>query len=70
MAVSQHHRLPDAPQEGLDKTRALPLRAPVIIAVVVDKPVETKVLEVENFAAGFCCLPKDSIGPLMLLVSA
>ena len=51
MAVSQHDRLPDAPQEGLDKTRALPLRAPVIIAVVVDKPVETKVLEVENFAA-------------------
>jgi nitroreductase len=35
----------------LDKTRALPLRAPVVIAVGVDKPVETKVLELENYAA-------------------
>ena len=39
------------PPEGLDKTRALPLRAPVLIAVGVDKPVETKVLEVENLSA-------------------
>jgi len=51
MAASQHDRLPELPQEGLDKTRALPLRAPVIIAVSVDKPVETKVIEVENISA-------------------
>jgi nitroreductase len=51
MAASQHDRQPDLPQEGLDKTRALPLRAPVVIAVGVDKPVETKVLELENYAA-------------------
>ena len=51
MSASQHDRLPDLPQEGLDKTRALPLRAPVIIAVGVDKPVETKVIEMENIAA-------------------
>jgi len=51
MAASQHDRLPDVPQEGLDKTRALPLRAPVLIAVGVDKPVEAKVLEVENLSA-------------------
>ncbi|MBI5963604.1 MAG: nitroreductase [Chloroflexi bacterium] len=51
MAASQHDRLPDLPQEGLDKTRALPLRAPVIIAVGVDQPVETKVIEMENFSA-------------------
>ena len=51
MSASQHDRLPDLPQEGLDKTRALPLRAPVVIAVGVDKPVETKVIEMENIAA-------------------
>lgn len=51
MAASQHDRLPDLPQEALDKTRALTLRAPVIIAVGVDKPVESKVIEVENIAA-------------------
>jgi nitroreductase len=51
MAASLHNRQPDLPPEGLDKTRALPLRAPVVIAVGVDKPVETKVLELENYAA-------------------
>jgi len=51
MAASQRDRQPDLPPEGLDKTRALPLRAPVVIAVGVDKPVETKVLELENYAA-------------------
>lgn len=51
MAASQHTRLPDLPPEGLDKTRALPLRAPVVIAVGVDKPAETKIIEVENISA-------------------
>jgi nitroreductase len=51
MAASQHDRFPDAPKEVLDKTQALPLRAPVIIAVAVDKPVDTKVIEAENIAA-------------------
>ena len=51
MAASQRDRHPDLPQEGLDKTRALPLRAPVVIAVGVDKPVEPKVLELENVSA-------------------
>lgn len=51
MAASQHDRQPDVPSEGLDKTRALPLRAPVVIAVGVDQPVEPKVLELENYAA-------------------
>ena len=45
MAASQQDRQPDLPPEGLDKTRALPLRAPVVIAVGVDKPVEPKVIE-------------------------
>jgi nitroreductase len=51
MAASQRDRFPDLPQEGFDKTRALPLRAPVLIAVGVDKPSESKVLEVENICA-------------------
>ncbi|MBI3162318.1 MAG: nitroreductase [Chloroflexi bacterium] len=50
-AVSQLDRHPDLLQEALDKARALPLRAPVIIAVGVDKPSEAKVLEVENLSA-------------------
>ncbi len=51
MADSQHERQPEIPPEGLEKTRALPLRAPVVIAVGVDKPSEPKVLELENYAA-------------------
>ena len=51
MAASFADRNPGLPPEGLDKTRALPLRAPVLIAVGVDKPVEAKVLEVENLSA-------------------
>ncbi|CAG0991167.1 Putative NAD(P)H nitroreductase YdjA [Anaerolineales bacterium] len=51
MAASQRDRQPDLPPEAFDKTRALPLRAPVVIAVGVDKPVEAKVLELENYSA-------------------
>ncbi len=51
MAASQSDRKPDLPPEALDKTRALPLRAPVVIAVGVDKPSEEKVLEIENISA-------------------
>ncbi len=50
-AASQHDRKPDLPQEALDKARGLPLRAPVVIAVAVDKPSEEKVHEIENVAA-------------------
>jgi nitroreductase len=51
MAASLSARQPDLPPEGLAKTRALPLRAPVVIAVGVDKPAETKIIEVENISA-------------------
>ena len=51
MSASQRDRRPDLPPETFDKTRTLPLRAPVIIAVGVDKPSEEKVLELENIAA-------------------
>ena len=51
MAASQGDRYPNLPQEAFDKARATPLRAPVLIAVGVDKPSESKVLEIENVCA-------------------
>ena len=50
-AASQLDRKPDLPQEALDKFRGLPLRAPVVIAVGVDKPSDEKTHEIENVAA-------------------
>ncbi len=51
MAASQRERHPEFSQEVFDKTRALPLRAPVVIVVGVDKPKEARVLEIENICA-------------------
>jgi len=51
MAASQRKRQPGLPQEAFAKTRSLPLRAPVVIAIGVDKPTESKVIEVENISA-------------------
>ncbi len=51
MAASFLDRNSATPPEGLDKTRALPLRAPVVIALGVDKPAEPKIVEVENISA-------------------
>ena len=52
MAASFADRNPGAPTEGLDKTRGLPLRAPVVIAVGADKPApDSKTIEVENISA-------------------
>lgn len=51
MALAQRERKPDLPPESSDKTRALPLRAPLVIAVGVDKPVEERIIEIENVCA-------------------
>lgn len=51
MAASQHDRKPDLPPEAADKTRSLPLRAPVLIAVGVDKPTDGRTPEIENICA-------------------
>jgi nitroreductase len=51
MAESFSKRFPDLPPAALDKERAKPLRAPLLIAVGVDKPAESKVLEIENICA-------------------
>lgn len=51
MAEVRQRRFPDGPAEALAKERAKPLRAPVVIAVGVDLPSETNVLEIENICA-------------------
>ncbi len=51
LARSFAEKFPQAPASALDKERAKPLRAPLLIAVGVDKPSETKVLEIENICA-------------------
>jgi len=51
MSASFADRNPAAPAEGLDKVRALPLRAPVVIAVGADKPADEKTIEAENLSA-------------------
>jgi nitroreductase len=42
---------PELPQAGMDVERAKPLRAPILIAVGVDKPADPRVLEIENICA-------------------
>ncbi len=51
MASSLKNRNPDALEEALAVERSRPLRAPLLIAVGVDKPSEPKVLEIENVCA-------------------
>lgn len=51
-AASFSDRNPGAPPEALDKTRALPLRAPVVIAIGADKPAPgSNAIEIENISA-------------------
>jgi len=51
MAESFRLKNPDVSAEAFEKIRLLPMRAPVIIAVGVDKPSEPKVSQIENVAA-------------------
>ncbi len=51
MAQSLQARRPEATADDLQKERLKPLRAPVVIAVGVDKPAFAKVSEIENVAA-------------------
>lgn len=51
MARSLAQKTENLPVEALDKERSKPLRAPLIIAVGVDKPAEPKVKEIENICA-------------------
>jgi nitroreductase len=51
MAQAHRQRHPDSTEGELKVERARPLRAPVLIAVGVDKPSEPKVIEIENICA-------------------
>jgi nitroreductase len=51
MAQSLRKREPNANEASVEKERAKPLRAPVLIAVGVDKPSGPKILEIENVCA-------------------
>lgn len=51
MAQAYQNRHPDCTAAELNTERARPLRAPLIIAVGVDKPAEPKVIEIENVCA-------------------
>jgi nitroreductase len=51
MAQSTKANKPEASAEGLQKDREKPLRAPVVIAVGLDKPGITKAKEIENVCA-------------------
>jgi nitroreductase len=51
MAASFQAKFPELPIEALAKERHKPLRAPVVIAVAVEKPVDPRVIEIENICA-------------------
>ncbi len=51
MVNSLRVRAPEATGEALMKERARPLRAPIVIAVAVDKPSIPKAVEIENVCA-------------------
>lgn len=51
MAESFRQKFPTVADEALNKERAKPLRSPVVIAVGVDKPTESRVSELENICA-------------------
>ncbi len=51
MAQAHKQRHPESTESELNVERARPLRAPVLIAVGVDKPAEPKVVEIENICA-------------------
>lgn len=51
LAQSMKAKFPQLTEEALDKERIKPLRSPVLIAVGVDQPSNSKVLEIENICA-------------------
>ncbi|ACZ43071.1 nitroreductase [Thermobaculum terrenum ATCC BAA-798] len=52
MAAAESRAHPDSPQAALDRVRAKPLRAPVIIAVAVQPSDDPRALEIEEVEAG------------------
>lgn len=52
MADSLRERIPETHREALEKERARPLRAPLLIAVGIDKAEPPRTEEIENICAG------------------
>lgn len=50
-AQAKKKRDPDTPESVLEVERGRPLRTPLLIVVGVDKPVEPRVIEIENVCA-------------------
>jgi nitroreductase len=59
MAQSLKQHNPEAHEVELNAERARPLRAPVLIAIAVEKPAEPKVIEIENICA--CAAAAENI---------
>ena len=51
MAEAMRRKVPQVDDERLDRERAKPLRAPLLIAVGVDRPLEARVIQIENVCA-------------------
>lgn len=51
MAQAMKRQNPELPDSGMEIERTKPLRAPVLIAVGVDKPSDPRVLAIENICA-------------------
>ena len=51
MAACFQAKFPGVPAEALEKERQKSLRAPLVIAVAVDRPTEPKIDEIENICA-------------------
>jgi len=52
MAQARLSQVPNRPESALEAERKKPLRAPVLIAVGIDKPDSEKIIEIENVCAG------------------
>lgn len=51
LAETFRQKFPTVSEDAANKERAKPLRSPVVIAIGVDKPTETKISEIENICA-------------------
>ncbi len=51
MAQSLKKKSPELPEAGMEKERLKPMRAPVLIAVGVDKSADPRVLKIENICS-------------------
>jgi nitroreductase len=70
LARSFSEKFPQAAASALEKERQKPLRAPLIIAVGVDKPSESNVQEIENICAAAAAVENLLLAVLALNLAA